>query len=107
MALVIVGSSIDDNQRVEETHGIVRAYDAVTGALRWNFDPIARSDDAPNAASWQGAEAKKAGAANVWGPMSVDDGARARLRADLLTKPRFLRRPAGPATTDMPARWWR
>jgi len=71
--LVIVGSSIDDNQRVEETHGIVRAYDAVTGALKWSFDPIARSDDAPNAASWQGAEAKKAGAANVWGPMSVDE----------------------------------
>ena len=71
--LVIVGSSIDDNQRVEEAHGIVRAYDAVTGALKWSFDPIARSDDAPNASSWQGAEAKKAGAANVWGPMSVDE----------------------------------
>lgn len=71
--LVIVGSSIDDNQRVEETHGIVRAYDAETGALKWSFDPIARADDAPNAASWQGAEAKKAGAANVWGPMSVDE----------------------------------
>jgi quinoprotein glucose dehydrogenase len=70
--LVIVGSSIDDNQRVEETRGIVRAYDAETGALEWRFDPIARTPDAPNAASWQGPDAMKAGAANVWGPMSVD-----------------------------------
>lgn len=71
--LVIVGSSIDDNQRVEETHGIVRAYDAETGALKWSFDPIARDTAAPNASSWQGAEAMKTGAANVWAPMSVDE----------------------------------
>lgn len=71
--LVIVGSSIDDNQRVEETHGIVRAYDAQTGALRWSFDPIARDAKAPNASSWRGAEAMKAGGANVWAPMSVDE----------------------------------
>lgn len=70
---VIVGSSIDDNQRVEEVHGTVRAFDAETGQFRWGFDPIARAPSAPNAASWQGAEAMKAGAANVWAPMSVDE----------------------------------
>ena len=58
---VIVGSSIDDNQRVRETSGAVHAFDAVTGALRWAFDPLA------------GAGPKVvAGAANVWAPMSVD-----------------------------------
>ncbi len=58
---VIVGSSIDDNQRVRETSGAVHAFDAVTGALRWTFDPLA------------GAGPKVvAGAANVWAPMSVD-----------------------------------
>nr|QQZ50515.1 hypothetical protein JKL49_02825 [Phenylobacterium glaciei] len=37
--LVIVGSSIDDNQKVDETSGAVHAFDAVTGVLKWTFDP--------------------------------------------------------------------
>jgi quinoprotein glucose dehydrogenase len=57
--LVIVGSSIDDNQRMEELRGTVHAFDAVTGAHRWSFDPLAGI--------------KGRGAANVWGPMSVDE----------------------------------
>ena len=58
---VIVGSSIDDNQRVRETSGAVHAFDAVTGALKWSFDPLAGAG--PRVI---------AGAANVWAPMSVD-----------------------------------
>lgn len=57
--LVIVGSSIDDNQRMDELRGTVQAFDAVTGALRWRFDPL------------EGV--KSVGAANVWAPMSVDE----------------------------------
>ncbi|MGD0143737.1 MAG: pyrroloquinoline quinone-dependent dehydrogenase [Rhizomicrobium sp.] len=72
--LIIVGSSIDDNQRVDAPHGTVHAYDAVTGALRWSFDPIPRDPTAPNAASWSGAGSAATGAANVWAPMSVDEG---------------------------------
>src|SRR5438477_1915693 len=60
--VVIVGSSIDDNQRVSEVRGTVRAYDVRTGALRWTFDPIAHAGDG-----------FVAGAANVWAPMSVDE----------------------------------
>jgi quinoprotein glucose dehydrogenase len=71
--IVVVGSSIDDNQRVEEIRGTVHAYDAVTGAPKWSFDPIPRGPTAPNAASWSGAGAAETGAANVWAPMSVDD----------------------------------
>ncbi|WP_374575231.1 pyrroloquinoline quinone-dependent dehydrogenase [Phenylobacterium sp.] len=59
--VVVVGSSIDDNQRVKETSGAVHAFDAVTGAPRWSFDPLASA----------GADVT-AGAANVWAPMSVD-----------------------------------
>ena len=33
--LVVVGSSIGDNRGVELERGVVRAYDARTGALRW------------------------------------------------------------------------
>ena len=60
--IVIVGSSIDDNQRVDELRGTVHAFDAVTGAPRWSFDPLANQK-----APFRG------GAANVWAPMSVDE----------------------------------
>ncbi len=59
--LVIVGSSIDDNQRVKEVSGAVRAFDARTGAPRWSFDPLANAGRVTT------------GAANVWAPMSVDE----------------------------------
>ena len=39
--LVIVGSSIADNDRVDSPDGAVRAFDARTGALRWSWHPIA------------------------------------------------------------------
>ena len=71
--LVIVGSSIDDNQRVDAPRGMVHAYDVVTGALRWSFDPIPRDPSAANAASWSGQGARITGAANVWAPLSADD----------------------------------
>ena len=38
--LVIVGSSIADNWRVDTGRGIVRAFDARSGKLRWTWDPI-------------------------------------------------------------------
>lgn len=60
--LVIVGSSIDDNQKVDELRGTVHAFDATTGALRWSFDPLGEQK-----APFRG------GAANVWAPMSVDE----------------------------------
>jgi quinoprotein glucose dehydrogenase len=58
--VVVIGSSIDDNQRVDEVPGTVRAFDAMTGAPKWQFNPLA------------GAHVR-AGAANVWAPMSVDE----------------------------------
>jgi len=60
--VVIVGSAIDDNQKVDELRGTVYAYDARTGALKWSFDPLAGS-----------AKGYRAGAANVWAPMSIDE----------------------------------
>ncbi len=41
--LVIVGSSIADNDRVNSPDGAVRAFDARSGALRWSWHPIAAS----------------------------------------------------------------
>lgn len=58
--VVIVGSSIADNRRVEAPAGTVSAFDARTGVARWNFDPLIHGGVI-------------AGHANVWAPMSVDE----------------------------------
>jgi quinoprotein glucose dehydrogenase len=57
--LVIVGSSIADNDRVASPSGVVRAFDARTGDLRWSWNPIPESL-APT------------GAGNAWSTISVD-----------------------------------
>src|SRR5439155_26163231 len=56
--LVIVGSAISDNARTDAPSGVVRAYDARTGTLRWKWDPVVASD--------------RVGAANAWSVFSVD-----------------------------------
>ena len=58
--VVIVGSAIADNRRVDAPPGTVRAFDARTGRPRWTFDPLLH-------------DGIDAGHANVWAPMSVDE----------------------------------
>jgi quinoprotein glucose dehydrogenase len=70
--VVIVGSAIGDNQRVAAPSGVVRAFDARTGAPRWSFDPIPREARDVRASTW-GDGWREAGHANVWAPMSVDE----------------------------------
>ncbi len=70
--IVIVGSAIGDNQRVAAPSGVVRAFDARTGAPRWSFDPVPRDARDERAASW-GDGWRDVGHANVWAPMSVDE----------------------------------
>ncbi|MEO3435390.1 membrane-bound PQQ-dependent dehydrogenase, glucose/quinate/shikimate family [Inquilinus sp. CAU 1745] len=60
--LIIIGGAVNDNASVTSPSGVIRAYDAFTGELVWNFDsknpqatePIANgetySENAPN--SW-------------------------------------------------------
>jgi quinoprotein glucose dehydrogenase len=60
--LVIVGSSIADNWRVDTGRGIVRAFDAGSGKLRWTWDPI----------PWANDTKPRTGAGNAWGVFSVD-----------------------------------
>jgi len=57
--VVIVGSSIADNDRVDSPDGTVRAFDARSGKLRWRWEPIPPSL-APT------------GAGNAWSAISVD-----------------------------------
>ena len=70
--LVIVGSSIADNDRVESPTGVVRALDARTGALRWTWNPIPQDPRDPAAETWQGESRLKTGAANAWSVIVTD-----------------------------------
>ena len=70
---LVVGSAIVDNARVVAPAGSVRAFDARTGAARWEWDPIPRTADDPAARTWQGAQPPAEGHANAWAPMSVDE----------------------------------
>lgn len=56
--LVIVGSSIGDNWSVDTGSGVVRAFDARTGAERWRWHPVPRTGGV--------------GAANAWTVLSAD-----------------------------------
>ena len=60
--LVIIGSSIGDNRAADVERGVVRAFDARTGALRWTWDPI----------PWAKQNTPRTGAANAWSVISAD-----------------------------------
>ena len=70
--VVIVGSAIGDNRAADVERGVIRAYDAESGAQLWSFDPLPDSAAHPAAADWNLAQAHDTGAANAWGVMSVD-----------------------------------
>lgn len=72
--LVIVGSAIGDNRAVELERGIVRAFDARTGAQRWAWDPIPTSAEEAIARGWTEESARRTGGANAWSVFSVDVG---------------------------------
>jgi quinoprotein glucose dehydrogenase len=73
--LVIVGSAVGDNNRTDAPNGVVRAYDARTGAERWSWDPVPRTPGAPGYDTWRGTWAHSTGAANAWSVLSADPAA--------------------------------
>lgn len=70
---LVVGSVVRDNHRWNAPSGAVRAFDARSGRLRWEFDPIPRSADVPVYSEWTEQAAAATGGGNVWGMMSVDE----------------------------------
>lgn len=70
--VVIFGSAISDSVRADSPSGRVRALDARSGALRWEFDPIPRDPADPAAATWAGDSARHGGGANAWAPLAAD-----------------------------------
>lgn len=70
--LVVIGSSLGDNRGVELERGVVRAYDARTGKLRWSWDPIPKDPTDPARKTWEGESTTRTGAANAWSIISAD-----------------------------------
>lgn len=70
--VVVVGSAVADNQRVDAPSGRVLAYDARSGEYLWEFDPVPRDPNDPAMASWENGTSGF-GQANVWSSMAVDN----------------------------------
>jgi quinoprotein glucose dehydrogenase len=69
--VVAVGSLIADNRRADMPGGVVRGFDARSGALRWAFDPAPPGTPAlPPAAD--GSPRFQRGTPNAWGVFSAD-----------------------------------
>ena len=72
--VVVVGSAVADNNRIDAASGEVRGYDARTGALRWTFDPVPQNSADPASGTWIGPNAHRSGAANSWTVFAADPG---------------------------------
>jgi quinoprotein glucose dehydrogenase len=67
--LIIIGTMILDNLRADAPGGVVRAYDARDGQLRWAWDPVIKAlADAPGDTPVR----YRRGTANAWSILSVD-----------------------------------
>jgi quinoprotein glucose dehydrogenase len=70
--VVVVGSVVADDQRVDAPSGKVHAFDARSGRLLWTFDPVPHDPADPAASTWAKRTGDGYGAANVWANMAVD-----------------------------------
>jgi quinoprotein glucose dehydrogenase len=69
---IVVGSGIQDNGRTTEPSGEVRGFDAITGTLKWSWDPIPQDPTALGADTWANKSAARTGAANAWSVIVAD-----------------------------------
>ena len=73
--LVIVGSAMKEGMTIDNynnTKGLVRAFDARTGALVWQFDPIPRPGQFGND-TWLDNSWERNGNTGVWTQITVDE----------------------------------
>jgi quinoprotein glucose dehydrogenase len=71
--VVVVGSTVADDQRFDAPSGRVLAFDARTGKPAWEFDPLPRDTSNPAAETWLKGTAGIEGGGNVWSEMAVDE----------------------------------
>ena len=60
--IVLTGSAIGDNRRVDAERGLVRAFDARSGRLLWSWNPL----------PWAESAHLRTGGANAWSTLSAD-----------------------------------
>jgi len=71
---VVIGSINNmKNQYASAPSGAVRAFDTRTGAFKWEFDPIPRNPNDPEAKNWDPEALAKTGGGNPWTLLSVDE----------------------------------
>ncbi len=70
--VLVVGSAVADNQRVDAPSGRVLAFHASSGKPLWEFDPVPRDPADRAAASWARGSGEGFGGGNVWSSMAVD-----------------------------------
>ena len=66
---VVIGGAVNDNFSTEEPSGVIRAYDAVTGALIWNWDSGNPDKTTPIGPG----EHYTANSPNMWSTASADE----------------------------------
>ena len=71
--VAIFGSFVLDGYRTDRPLGTVRAFDARTGAVKWQFDPVPQNADDPAFETWRGSSPVGFGGGNVWPDMAVDE----------------------------------
>jgi quinoprotein glucose dehydrogenase len=67
--IAVIGCYIVDNQSVDVPPGVIRGYDAVTGTLKWAFDPGRPGQQSPPAPG----QTYVPSTPNSWPPFSGDD----------------------------------
>jgi quinoprotein glucose dehydrogenase len=69
---IVVGSAVADNQSITQPSGEVRAFDVISGKLRWTWDAIPQDASAVGANTWKNNSATRTGAANAWSVIVAD-----------------------------------
>ena len=67
--VVVVGSAINDNSRVDMPSGVVRGFDARSGALLWSWEPLPPND---LSGEKNGGKVWRTGAGNAWSTIVAD-----------------------------------
>jgi quinoprotein glucose dehydrogenase len=70
--LVVVGAAISDNVRIDAPSGVIRAFDARTGAQAWAWDLAPPDFDYAAPDALVSGEGFALGTPNVWGTMTAD-----------------------------------
>ncbi len=69
---IVTGALVLDNRRVDAPGGVVRAFDARSGALLWAWDPVLPEAPRPDAAQRAAGIVYRRGTTNAWSILSAD-----------------------------------